>query len=259
MIPVSNLHIKTGYGDTAAHKVLFLEPQSSAVSRHTIQMFLLLLLLLTSSTTGEWFNRFLRFPSTLSVENYVLASRDMANFQTAFTICAWVKPWHTGNSYGVWFSYQAAATDDNEIGISDNPSSWNKIFIVDVGGSTLLEKGSWTHQCLVWDFASLTVRSYVDGQEAASKATAAGRTLNTGGTIVLGQDQDTRRGSFDPNQAFGGELYQLNMWSRALEAEEIAGMAGDGLCGSLEPEIAEDIVLPWQNFLDATRLICLLL
>ena len=112
----------------------------------------------------------------------------MADFQTAFTICAWVKPWHTGNSYGVWFGYYVATGD--EISISDRLSSKHKIFSVAIGGSAILERGTWTHQCLVWDFGSLRARSYLDGQEAASKATAAGRKLTTGGTIVLGQDQD---------------------------------------------------------------------
>ena len=106
---------------------------------------------------------------------------------------------------------------------------------------------------MVWNFASLEARSYLDGQQVGTKATAAGRTLNTGGTIVLGQDQDEKGGRFDTGQAFAGQLYQLNIWSRALEAGEIEGMAADGLCGKLEYKVAEDIVLSWQHFLDANR------
>ena len=73
-------------------------------------------ILLISLVSGEWFNRSLRFPPDLSVENYVITSPDMADFQTGFTICAWVKPWHSGNRYGVWFSYEISRSD-NEISI----------------------------------------------------------------------------------------------------------------------------------------------
>ena len=177
----------------------------------------------------------------------------MTGFQKAFTVCAWVNPWHTGNTFGTWFSYFGAPNAYDEIVITDRLNYLHEIFNLAVGGSTMLVRGSWTHQCMVWDFATLKADTYLAGQKVVSKGTPSGRTLIAGGNIVLGQDQDSLGGGFAANEAFGGELYQLNMWNRSLEAEEIAGMAKDGLCGSLEDDLAEEITLPWQHFLDAQR------
>ena len=69
----------------------------------------------------------------------------------------------------------------------------------------------------------------------------------------MGHDQDSVGGTFDASQAFGGELYQLNIWSKALEAGEIEDMWSGGLCRSLDPEIAEEVVIPWGHFLEADR------
>ena len=54
--------------------------------------------------------------------------------------------------------------------------------------------------------------------------------LLTDGTLVVGQDQDSMGGGFDPAEAFVGDLHQFKVWSPALTFDEIAqGRANDPL------------------------------
>ena len=144
-------------------------------------MFLLLLMILTSSATGDWFNRFLRFPASPSVDNYVITRLGMEDLQTAISICAWVKPWHTGNPWGVWFSYEAPSAP-NEIVMSDSltDGAFIRFFNDLLAGSVRLERGTWSHQCVTWDLVTTLRMIYVNGELSASKAMAAGRSIRTG-------------------------------------------------------------------------------
>ena len=45
--------------------------------------------------------------------------------------------------------------------------------------------------------------------------------IKTNGILIIGQEQDSFGGRFDPNQSYIGELTDLNIWSRVLNANEI--------------------------------------
>ncbi|XP_077998614.1 fibrinogen-like protein A [Glandiceps talaboti] len=51
--------------------------------------------------------------------------------------------------------------------------------------------------------------------------------IRGGGVLILGQDQDTVGGTFDPNQAFIGELSQFNIWDRILSINQIISNMAD--------------------------------
>ena len=40
------------------------------------------------------------------------------------------------------------------------------------------------------------------------------RSLDTGGEFIIGQEQDIINGAFDKNQAFSGNVTQIEMWKR---------------------------------------------
>ena len=66
--------------------------------------------------------------------------------------------------------------------------------------------------------------------------------ITQGGTVVLGQDQDTMGGGFEDKDAFGdGQLAELNMWDRVLSEREIAGHYQDCL-------IPQGNVHAWSDF-----------
>ena len=47
--------------------------------------------------------------------------------------------------------------------------------------------------------------------------------IPAGGTVVIGQDQDTVGGGFQTADSFGpGEVTEVNLWSRVLSASDIA-------------------------------------
>lgn len=63
---------------------------------------------------------------------------------------------------------------------------------------------------------------YDNGQPVLSAPLVPKYPLTPGGTLVLGQEQDSHGGGFDPSQAFVGGMHRFRIWSRALNFDEIA-------------------------------------
>jgi len=62
---------------------------------------------------------------------------------------------------------------------------------------------------------------YVNGVSQFTTTLSAGTLVTTGGSLVLAQEQDSIGGSFDPNQAFGGNITIVKVYNRALTATEV--------------------------------------
>ena len=73
-----------------------------------------------------------------------------------------------------------------------------------------------------------------------------GLVISGGGSLVLGQDQDSLGGGFDVRQSFVGEMTGVNIWSNVLSDQEIADMAGSCLAG-------EGNVYKWSDFRSHSR------
>ena len=56
-----------------------------------------------------------------------------------------------------------------------------------------------------------------------------GYTIRTGGTLALGQEQDSVGGDFDATQSFQGMLSNVNIWDHVLTAAAIEDMASSCL------------------------------
>lgn len=67
--------------------------------------------------------------------------------------------------------------------------------------------------------------------------------ISAGGSYVLGQEQDQLASNFSANEAFIGQISQLNIWSYELPASDIAGMArhAENFVGN---------VIGWSDFYD---------
>ncbi len=74
-----------------------------------------------------------------------------------------------------------------------------------------------------WDNTAGDVRIYVDGQLVH---TATGikvvTTLDGGGTLVFGQEQDSINGGYNTSQRLSGTLYDIRVWDRAISDEQIS-------------------------------------
>ena len=58
-----------------------------------------------------------------------------------------------------------------------------------------------------------------------------GYTIRGGGSVVLGQEQDSVGGGFDSRQSFQGFLSNVNVWSYVLSASTIKSMSMSCLSG----------------------------
>lgn len=62
---------------------------------------------------------------------------------------------------------------------------------------------------------------YVNGTSRFTGTISAGTNFTSGGSLVIGQEQDSVGGSFDINQAFEGKYAVFRMYNRVLSASEV--------------------------------------
>ncbi|XP_020607079.1 C-reactive protein 1.4-like [Orbicella faveolata] len=72
-----------------------------------------------------------------------------------------------------------------------------------------------------------------------------GHTIRQGGTLVLGQEQDSVGGDFDASQSFQGMLSYVNVWDRVLSSTQIKEMSQS----CLPDERNEGNIYKWTDFL----------
>ena len=68
-----------------------------------------------------------------------------------------------------------------------------------------------------------------------------GNETKTNGILIVGQEQDSFGGGFDPSQHFLGELTGLNIWNRVLSPIEILEM-------SKSCHVGKGNVKKWSDF-----------
>ena len=86
--------------------------------------------------------------------------------------------------------------------------------------------GYWHHMCVSWEFLAGTWEIYKDGKyQASGYRLKAAHVIKTEGIITIGQDQDSLGGGFDTSQSYTGELTDLNIWDRVLNATEISSLS----------------------------------
>ena len=196
----------------------------------------------TAETTTQSFTA-LRF--NFDSSSYISFYPDMSPMTQSFTICLWIKKLRPGN--GAPFTYRYG-----EIFMTDT-GYHNQLFESDSLNGQLTNKfstpyGSWYFYCSTWSLASRTFRVYHNGELIGTETTPSGRTLQTGGRLTLG--------NYLPNffwHRFGGEMFNLNMFSRELTASEVASLSENGLCTPI-PESLEDYRrIKWEEILKLSR------
>ena len=75
----------------------------------------------------------------------------------------------------------------------------------------------------------------------------ANHTVPSGGTVVIGQDQDSVGGEFGKGDAFGpGEVTQVNLWGTVLSASDIASQHANCTMKS-------GLIHSWAQFENGTK------
>ena len=190
-----------------------------------------------------------------SQNDYVHYKPDMQPFETAFTVCAWIRKLRS-EGYPTWFSYSTSSTD-YEIELGDDGSE-TRIF----GDRTHddlrslytdhVSVGTWYHNCLSWDLATQSRSVYVNGVLVNSTATPAGRKLGLDGYLVLGNEQNSPNYGMDSNNIFGGELFNLNVFSKKLNQSEVQEMASQ-MCSEVEETYGDVRSIKWEEILLQTK------
>ena len=187
--------------------------------------------------SGDSYNKLLNFPSA-STANYIRFEPGFPVL-TGLTVCAWRLDNFSSNLDRYWFSYAVGGgTDANEIILGCSKRGRYSLhirgFIVEAE-EVPIENNQWVHVCSTWDSKSGVAVISVNGEAAVTKADfMKGLSLRAGGTLVIGQEQDTLGGGFDAQQAYVGNLYNINMWDYAFTHTEVASNYNAGICGSSE-------------------------
>ena len=107
--------------------------------------------------------------------------------------------------------------------------------------------GRWHHICVSWRSIDGVWQFYKDGSlHIHTRGLRKGYTIRAGGSLVLGQEQDSTGGSFDSSQSFQGSLTNVNVWSYVLPANTIKNLSKSCLSG-------EGNVYKWSVFLHGIK------
>ena len=84
----------------------------------------------------------------------------------------------------------------------------------------------WHHICLSWENTAGSLRFYKDSVLSANYTNfKTGHAIRCGGSLVIGQDQDSFAGGFDSTQSFQGLISNLNLWDYVLCPDSIRRMS----------------------------------
>ena len=99
--------------------------------------------------------------------------------------------------------------------------SWNTFSFHRASGFSAND-GRWHPICVTWRNSDGAWKFYKDGHlHNHSINFMRGHTIRTGGSLVLGQEQDRVGTGFDSSQSFVGLLTNVNVWNKELPPKEI--------------------------------------
>jgi len=139
----------------------------------------------------------------------------------------WMKTSDTTKN-GSPFSY-AIASQNNEFLIFNYRGF--SIYIRGSGRGTGVSAndGNWHHIVVTWRSSDGQLIVYKDGIAAYTGAHAAGTPLTSGGSMIIGQEQDNVGGGFDVSQAFLGQLDEYVVYNKVISAADVLDRYNTGL------------------------------
>jgi Ca2+-binding RTX toxin-like protein len=159
------------------------------------------------------------------------------NFNSFPTVELTVEGWYKKNSKTehTLLSY-AVSSDDNEFTFWYGSTIQIEIKYSSGGGpvDTGVEfpDEKWHHLAATWQSNNGLIKVYLDGSEIYSGNIAQGKNLISGGSLILGQEQDSVGGSFDPSQTFQGSIDDVRIWNKARTQAEIQANFNRELIGN---------------------------
>ncbi|XP_041532627.1 pentraxin-4 isoform X1 [Microtus oregoni] len=168
------------------------------------------------------------FPNA-STENVIFLSPGFLVPLRALSFCSWVRM--ASGHLGTLLSY-ATKDNDNKLVLHGRDTLVPGSIHFVIGDPVFRElslrpllDGQWHHVCIIWTSVEGRYWLHVDRRIAATGAHfREGYEIPPGGSLVLGQEQDTMGGQFDSSEAFVGSISGLAIWDRALAPREVANL-----------------------------------
>ncbi|XP_010902356.1 serum amyloid P-component [Esox lucius] len=79
----------------------------------------------------------------------------------------------------------------------------------------------WISLCWTWDSETGLTQLWLNGKRSARRVISPHVTITGEPSIMLGQDQDTYGGGFDPKQSFVGDVTDVHFWDKVLSPCDI--------------------------------------
>ncbi|PFX15264.1 C-reactive protein [Stylophora pistillata] len=187
------------------------------------------------------------FPEPRSTENYAMKNPAIASDLSQLSVCFFIKLIaDQGDQFVITYAIQQ---EDNSILVAINPT----LYLVVDGNRFRFEarnlyNDTWKHLCLTWENSQGVAKLYRDGKviEQKTNTNSKNAIVKSGGALVLGQEQDSVAGGYDPKQTLHGRLAGVNVWDKVLSESDIAAQYTS--CS-----IPHGSVLKWSAFKNLTH------
>ena len=169
----------------------------------------------------------LKLTSALTVEAWIKPTYGAASGQAAYRVIA--SKWGQSvlrDSY--WFALHMSGGTIGLTGVLNQVAAGGgTVYLSADGGS--IPSGEWSHVAITFDATTGALRLYANGLQVAS-ASRPGALLTSDANVVIGGE--AVGATFRP---FPGLIDELTIYSRALSAQEVAGVASTGIGGKCDP------------------------
>ncbi|XP_055038034.2 C-reactive protein-like isoform X1 [Misgurnus anguillicaudatus] len=190
-----------------------------------LKLAVFLLCVLPLASAGGLANKVLLFPQKTD-NSYVKITPEKPLNLTAFTLCMRVATELQGKREVILFVYRMPEVDELNVWIEKDRTIGLYLGSSSAGVRFHLPPLSTfrTHLCFTWSSSTGLAAAWMNGQRIIYQKYKKGLTIRSGGTVVLGQDPDSRLGGFNAEQCFVGEIGDVNLWDQVLTAKEIQGL-----------------------------------
>jgi hypothetical protein len=170
----------------------------------------------TSAGTGSYFT------STSDTSKHII--KNPISFPTtAVTYEVWMTADTANSGGGGIVSYASPVTGADNEGLLFDPGNINMYGPsgASVATGQNIIGGAWKQVVFTSQRNSGESKLYINGSLASTQTLNAGVNYNSGGSIVLGQEQDAVGGGFDNTQSLLGKIGSFLLYNKALSAAEV--------------------------------------
>ena len=149
----------------------------------------------------------------------------LASFPTTqVTATTWVRGDAAANSEATIYSYDVSG-QGNEFLLINQSGKW-RIFVDGTTAITSVTEaevldGDWHHIAVTWDSTTGDANFYLDAVLQDTVNLEMGTSLATGGTLVLGQEQDGLDTGYNASQRLIGDLDEFALFNTVLTQDQI--------------------------------------